>query len=84
MAARKDSRIKEHHRKAIQTSMLIKRLCNHAMGECDMKASQIRAAEILLNKTLPNLKQSDDSLLVDADLSVREIIKEYVDGSSEE
>lgn len=43
-----------------------------------MSATQIRAAEILLNKTLPNLKQSDDSLTVEGDLSVREIVKEYV------
>lgn len=79
MAARKDSRIKTKHREAIQTSMLINRLTNHVLDEC-MSASQIRAAEILLNKTLPNLRQSDDSLSIQG-----EVIRNLVvnSGSSE-
>lgn len=84
MAARLTKRLADQTRDAIKTSMLINRLCDHALGAVEMKSTQIRAAEILLNKTLPNLKQSDDSLEVTGDLSVREIIKEYVDGGSGE
>ena len=72
MAARKDSRIKTHHREAIKTSMLIKRLQKHAVNEC-MSTTQIRAAEILLNKTLPNLKVSDDTLTIEGDLTTRTV-----------
>ena len=45
--------------------MLVVRLQNHALNKLKnpMNASQIRAAEILLNKTLPNLAS------VQADLS---------------
>ena len=78
MAARLTKRLADQTRDSIKTSMLINRLCDHALGDCEMSATQIRAAEILLNKTLPNLKQSDDSLTVEGDLSVREIVKEYV------
>ncbi|QDP53224.1 MAG: hypothetical protein GOVbin7744_27 [Prokaryotic dsDNA virus sp.] len=59
MAARKDSRIKEKHRKAIQTSMLIKRLENHVLKDTEMSPTQIRSAEILLNKSLPNLRSTE-------------------------
>jgi hypothetical protein len=62
--------------------MLIKRLCGHALGEVEMKSTQIRAAEILLNKTLPNLKSGE--LDIKADMGIREIVKEYVDGSDPE
>lgn len=48
-----------------------------------MSATQVRAAEILLNKTLPNLKVTEMDLT--GDLGIREIVKEYVkdDGGSE-
>ena len=42
-------------RDAIDTAKLVERLRKHAVGEDKMSPSQIRAAEILLNKTLPNL-----------------------------
>jgi hypothetical protein len=84
MAARKDSRIKTKHREAIQTSMLINRLSDHILGEVEMTSTQIRAAQILLNKSLPDLRASDDTITLDGDLSVRNVIKEYVDGRSEE
>lgn len=44
-------------RTKIQTSQLINRLTDHALGENDVKleASQVRAIEVLLRKTLPDL-----------------------------
>ncbi len=59
MAARKDSRLKKQHREAIQTSMLIKRLSDHALGNVEMTATQVRAAEALIRKTLPDLKATE-------------------------
>ena len=36
--------------------MLINRLMNHALGKCDMTPSQVRAAQRVLRKILPDLK----------------------------
>ena len=44
---------------AIQTSMLIKALGDHVANKRDMLPTQIKAAEILLRKTVPDLKQVD-------------------------
>lgn len=57
MAARKN-KIKhdEDTRKKIQTSQLINRLQDHVLGTVDLSASQIQAAKILLDKSLPNLQ----------------------------
>lgn len=56
MAARLDPAHDERTRAKIQTSQLINRLLSHANGDADMSATQIRAAEILLKKTLPDLQ----------------------------
>ena len=47
----------EKTRQKIQATQLIKRLTSHALGELEkpMEASQVRAAEILLKKTIPDL-----------------------------
>lgn len=60
MAARKN-RIQhdENTRKKIQASQLINRLTNHALGHEEMESSQVRAAEILLKKILPDLSNVD-------------------------
>lgn len=42
-------------RKSIRTAELIQRLQDHVDGKLELKATQVRAAEILLNKRLPNL-----------------------------
>lgn len=51
----------EKTREKIKTTQIINRLNKQALGELDneMTATQLKAAEILLNKTLPNLKQVD-------------------------
>ena len=48
-------------RERIQTSMLLDRLGNHAVGSIEMTQSQIKAAEILLRKTIPDLKAIEHS-----------------------
>jgi len=58
--------------------MIADRLDKHILGEVEMTATQIRAAEILLNKTLPNLSATelkatvethDPNKLTDAELA---------------
>lgn len=56
MAARKNIVHDENTRMKIQASQLINRLTKHALGEVEMTASQVRAIEILLKKTLPDLQ----------------------------
>ena len=42
-------------RSKIQASQLINRLTDHALGEVELSATQVRAIEILLKKTIPDL-----------------------------
>ena len=56
MATRLARRHIEKARKAIQVNQLVKRLCENAISEEEfMTANQIRCAEILLRKTLPDV-----------------------------
>ena len=61
MAARLDPAHDERTRAKIQTSQLINRLFSHANGEVEMSATQVRAAEVLLKKTLPDLQAVEHS-----------------------
>lgn len=54
MAKRLNPRHQESVRAKIQASQLINRLQNHANGKNKMTATQIRAAEILLSKSVSN------------------------------
>ena len=67
MAARNRVGLAENTRKRIQTSMIINRLTDHIDGKCELSATQVRAAEVLLNRTLPVLQSieytSDTPLL---------------------
>ena len=42
-------------RDKIQASQLINRLESHALGECELTATQVRAIEVLLKKIIPDL-----------------------------
>ena len=62
MAARKNPRRPlgkmhdEKTRQKIQTTQIVNRLTSHVLAEEDiMSSSQVRAAEILLRKTLPDM-----------------------------
>ena len=59
MAVRKNLRHDEKTRSKIQTSQLINRLTAHALGDIEMSTSQVRAAEVLIRKTLPDLSAVD-------------------------
>ena len=43
-------------RMKIKTTQIQKRLSDHIFGNVELSSTQVRAAEILLNKTLPNLQ----------------------------
>lgn len=68
MAARLNLRQQEQTRAAIQTSQLINRLQRFALAEegVDIDASRLKAIEILLRKTLPDLS----AIAMDANVSI--------------
>ena len=49
----------EAHRAKIKTAMAVNRLQDHLEGKCELSPTQVRCAEILLNKTLANLQQQE-------------------------
>ncbi len=56
MAGRPMNRLHQDDvRKKIQASQLLNRLTDHAFGEVELSQSQIKAIEILLRKSLPDL-----------------------------
>ena len=59
------ARIRKHHqdevRLRIQTSQLINRLTDHALGDLELTPTQIRAIEILLKKSIPDLSSIEVS-----------------------
>jgi hypothetical protein len=65
MPARKRKvRMDDITRTRIQGTQLIKRLQGHVFGEIKMTMTQIRAAEILLRKCLPDLVQAQVSATI--------------------
>lgn len=65
MAARKRAiRHDDNTRAKIQAAQLINRLTSHACGELELSSTQVRAIEVLLRKTLPDL--SDVRMEVDS------------------
>lgn len=62
MAARKRTiRHSDEVRARIQASQLINRVQSHAMGLIEMTATQLKAAKILLDKSLPDLSRVEMS-----------------------
>ena len=59
MAARtRRTTTNEKWRERIQTSMLINRLTDYAVGNIELTQGQVRAIEILLKKTAPDLSHT--------------------------
>ena len=57
MAARLNRMHSEQVRAKIQASVLIDRLQKHVAGEIEMTSSQITAAQVLLDRSVPKLSQ---------------------------
>jgi hypothetical protein len=66
----------EDVRAKIRTSQLINRLENHALGELELSATQIKAIEVLIRKTLPDL--SAVTLKSDGDNAVQITVVELI------
>lgn len=57
MAARLRARHQDEIREKIKVSQLINVLTNHALGETEMTSTRLKAIEILLRKSMPDLSQ---------------------------
>jgi len=71
MAARKTPQLAAKTRERIQTSMLVNRLEDHILNDLELSATQIKAIEILLKKTLPDLKQVEVTGDVDKPIAIK-------------
>lgn len=60
MAARKRKvALSDTWKDGIRVSMLMGRLYGHALGEVDMSGSQIKAAQVVLAKLVPDLNRAE-------------------------
>lgn len=57
MAARLNPRHSDEVRAKIQASVLIDRMHKHVMGDLEMTATQVNAANSLLDRSVPKLSQ---------------------------
>lgn len=49
-------------RERIRVGVIIKRLADHMLGKLEMSPTQLKAAEILLKKSLPDLQSIDATI----------------------
>src|SRR6185312_9060979 len=54
-ATKRNAMLIDEARQKIRTTQLINRLQDHALGENEMSPTQVRAVEILLKKSVPDL-----------------------------
>jgi hypothetical protein len=60
MAARiRKTKLTDEWKARIQAGVILDRLVKHVNGEVDMSSSQIKAADILLRKTIPDLARTE-------------------------
>jgi hypothetical protein len=59
-ATKRNAMLIAEARQKIQTSQLINRLQDHALGKVEMSKSQVSATAILLRKTLPDLSENQN------------------------
>ena len=72
MAARLNKRQIEKTASAIQTTKLVKKLQNHVLSDVPlMDVSQIQAARILLNKTMPDQKAMEIQGDVETEITIK-------------
>lgn len=65
MAARFTKNVAQHTREKIQTTQIVNRLYNHILGKLELSATQVKAADILLKKTMPDLSAIDINAIVE-------------------
>jgi len=60
MAARKvRTKLSEEWRERIRSGVILQRLEKAAMGELEMSSASLKAAEIVLRKTIPDLARTE-------------------------
>lgn len=75
MAARLNRRHQDLVRDKIQANQLINRLEDHALGNVDLTTTQIKAIEILLRKTIPDLSAVEYSGDEDAPITIKGLVE---------
>lgn len=83
MAARLRKTHQEEVRSKIQTSQLINRLTDHALNGLELSPTQVRAIEVLLKKSIPDLQSIQLSGNEDNPVEVVTRI-ELIDGDGED
>lgn len=77
MAARMRKTHQEDVRTKIQASQLINVLQNHALGNLEeLSPTRLKAIEILLKKTLPDLSQMDSNIDISGEVGVKVVMSE--------
>ena len=61
MSERLNKRQADSARKLIRVQRIIQEFDKHFMGEREMSNTQVRAGDILLNKSIPNLQASAEA-----------------------
>lgn len=82
MAARLRKTHQDDVRLKIQASQIINRLQAHLSGEVELSATQLRAAEILLKKSVPDLSAIELSNPEDEDFRVSVVTRQIVDAKT--
>lgn len=67
-------------RAKIQTSQLVNRLTDHALGTVELSPTQVRAIEILIKKTLPDLSAIDHTADDDTIANIGAVIFKGLNG----
>ena len=70
MAARLHLRHQDEVRRKIQTSQLINRLQDHGLGKIELSQTQVRAAEILLRKTIPDISAVEIAADIQGEMTI--------------
>ncbi len=63
----------------IQVTQIIHRLQKHVLGEPQMTAGQVRSAQVLLDRVLPNVSMTDVTQHTEAPVSHAEMYQQLVD-----
>jgi hypothetical protein len=76
------ARLNKHHsdmvRQKIQASVIIDRLHKHLMGKLDMSATQLKAADLLLERSVPKLAQIQHTGADGGPVQYQEVVRKIV------
>jgi len=60
----------EQMRSKIKTTLILKALNNHIIGEKELSSTQVAAAKILLDRTLPQMSQVDSNVKTSGNITI--------------